>query len=91
MTVIKPEEFQLETVDDETPSTAASVGTDMLLLGLKALSQRALVALSAMFTLLTVGSAFALWWRVLPEPSVLQLVGLGLYAAFVLAIHMVKR
>jgi len=63
----------------------------MLLLGLKALSQRALVALSACYTLLTVASAFALWWRVLPEPSVFQLVGLGLYGIFILAVQVVRR
>lgn len=89
MAVIKPEQFQLETVDDD--ASKENVGTQMLLLGLKALSQRALVALSACFTLLTVASAFALWWRVLPEPSVFQLVGLGLYGVFVLAVHLVRR
>ena len=90
MTVIQPEQFQIEAIDepDQNKSDAAS---QMLFMALKALSQRALVALSACFTLITVGSAFALWWRVLPEPSVLQLVGLGLYALFLLSIHILRR
>ena len=90
MAVIQPEQFQIEAIDepDQNKSDAAS---QMLFMALKALSQRALVALSACFSLITVGSAFALWWRVLPEPSVLQLVGLGLYALFLLSIHILRR
>ena len=90
--------FTLEKEEVESPeapapasSAAESAGMHMLYLGLKALSQRALVAIAALFTLLTVASAFALWWRVLPDPSVFQLVGLGLYAVFILAIHLVRR
>ena len=87
--------FTLEKEEIEAPapasSSAKSAGMHMLYLGLKALSQRALVALSALFTLLTVASAFALWWRVLPDPSVFQLIGLGLYAIFILAVHLVRR
>ena len=87
--------FTLEKEEIEAPapasSSAESAGMHMLYLGLKALSQRALVALSALFTLLTVASAFALWWRVLPDPSVFQLIGLGLYAIFILAVHLVRR
>ena len=65
--------------------------TAMLLLGLKALSQRAVVALSHLFTLLTCISAFLLWQDVLPNPNSYQLVGLGLYGAFILMLHLVKR
>ena len=88
--VIQPEQFQLETVEDDKPERA-SIAPDVLLLALKALSQRALVAFSACFTLLTVASAFALWWRVMPDPTPFQLGGLGLYALFVLAVHMVRK
>lgn len=83
------ENFTLEA--EESDQSKSDAAAQMLVLALKALSQRALVALSACFTLLTVGSAFALWWRVLPDPSVLQLVGLGIYALFLLAIHFVRR
>lgn len=59
-------------------------------LALKALSQRALVAVSDLFTLLTVFSAFWLWHSI-PEPSVYQLIGLGMYGMFVLAANVIVR
>jgi hypothetical protein len=80
--------------DDETepkPSRVESVGINALMIGLGALSQRAVIGLSKLFTLLTVASAFMLWWSVLPNPSILQLVGLGLYAVFVLAANIIAR
>lgn len=65
--------------------------TAMLLLGLKTLSQRFIVALSNLFTLLTCVSAFILWQNVLPNPTGLQLTGLGLYGVFILLLHIVRR
>lgn len=65
--------------------------TAMLLLGLKTLSQRSVVALSNLFTLLTCVSAFILWQDVLPNPNGLQLTGLGLYGVFILLLHIVRR
>jgi hypothetical protein len=55
-----------------------------LMLALKALSQRALVALEACFTLVTVLLVWALWWRIIDEPSTNQIAALSLFAAFVL-------
>jgi hypothetical protein len=52
--------------------------------------QRALVALAACFTLLTVGSAFWLWYLT-PEPTDRQIVSLTIYACFVLAINVIVR
>jgi hypothetical protein len=66
------------------PSRASAAITDGLMLALKALSQRALVALAALEHLILAGSVFAIWLRVIAEPSELQLVGVGGYAAFVL-------
>jgi hypothetical protein len=80
--------------DDTTPeqsSQAERVGIQALTLGLQALSQRTVVALSRLFVLFATASAFALWWRVLPEPSVLQLIGLSIYAIFVLAASFIAR
>jgi hypothetical protein len=62
-----------------------------LMLGLGALSKRAIVALQSLFVLLATASAFILWWSVLPSPSVLQLVGLAGYALFVLAASVIVR
>jgi hypothetical protein len=63
----------------------------MILLGLKTLSQRMIIALGQLFTLLTCASAFALWYSVLPNPNALQLIGLGLYAGFILLLHLVRK
>lgn len=64
---------------------------EMLLLGLKTLSQRTLVALSNLFTLLTAFSVFWLWYITLPQPNIYQLVGLTLYGIFVLVLHCIRR
>jgi len=62
-----------------------------LMLGLGALSKRAIIALQSAFVLLATASAFALWWSVMPSPSILQLVGLSIYALFVLAASVIVR
>lgn len=88
-----PNQRQFTVVDDE-PGAPKSENSDAVMLALarkamtlETLAQRTLVSLASLFTLLTMASAFALWWRVLPDPSVMQLVGLGIYAALVLAIN----
>lgn len=86
----------VEETDPRSPPQAGEVrqagerATSVILFALKALSQRALIALESLFTLITVGSAFWLWMSI-PEPNVHQLVGLGMYAAFVLAANVIVR
>ena len=53
-----PTGFTLETEPEGKTDAAEKAGFEMLRMGLKALSQRALIAVSALFTLITVGSAF---------------------------------
>ena len=56
------------------------------------LSQKALIALGNLFSLITVISMFWLVLIVVPaDPSVKQLAGLGGYAAFVLIINWIVR
>ena len=43
------------------------------------------------FTAIALGTGFALWWRVLPEPSTPQLTGLGLYGAFMLLLILSRK
>jgi len=62
----------------------------MLGMALAALSQRALIALSACFTLLTVGSAFWLWMSI-RDPNPQQIISLTIYAGFVLAANLIVR
>lgn len=79
-------------VPDAEPSKTDQIALDVILLALKALSQRTLIALSQLFTLLTCASAFTLWYSVLPNPNSYQLVGLALYGGFVLLLlQIVKR
>ena len=77
--------------DEPAPRPKAeAAGTAMLLLGLKALSQRALAAVADLFTLATVGSAFWLWLSI-HEPNAYQLVSEAMYAVFVLAANWIVR
>ena len=66
------------------------VAIEMMGMALHALGQRALVALSACFTLLTVGSAFWLWMTI-PDPNPHQLISLSIYALLVIAINVIVR
>lgn len=72
------------------PSPSSGVATTALILALKALSQRALIAIDNLFTLATVGSAFWLWMSI-HDPNVYQLVGLGMYGGFVLIANWIVR
>lgn len=66
------------------------VAIAMLTIGLKALSQRALTAATDLFTLLTVASAFWLWWSI-PLPNDRQITSLTIYALFILAANYLVR
>jgi len=87
------EAFKLEVVPETEPSEggqARDAGMAMLMMGLKALSQRALIALSACFTLITVGSCFWLYMsRATLDPQ--ELILCGMYALFVLAANVIVR
>jgi prepilin signal peptidase PulO-like enzyme (type II secretory pathway) len=84
-----------EVVGPETDEPAAApppqLVTQMLTIALTALSQRALTALASLFSIVLAASAFVLWYMILPNPSPNQLVGLGMYAAFILALHVIRN
>lgn len=67
------------------------VAIRMMNMALAALSQRAVVAISSLFTLLTAASAFYLWMIALPTLDVLKIVGLSIYSLFVLALNIFGR
>lgn len=67
-----------------------AVAIAMLQIGLKALGQRALTAVTDLFTLITVSGAFYLW-MVTPHPDVFQIVSLSIYAVFTLAANWIVR
>ena len=91
------EPFRVINDDDEpskpskTDQALETAGMQALMLGLGALSKRAIIALQSAFVLLATGSAFILWWSVMPNPTVLQLTGLSIYALFVLAASVIVR
>lgn len=72
------------------PDPLISVGATALMLGLKALSQRAITAVADLFMLLTVGSAWWLWASI-PDPHPTQITALGIYAVFVLCANIIVR
>jgi hypothetical protein len=76
--------------DQSAPPTDHSHATKILLLSLAALSKRALIALADLFGLATVASVFWLWHST-PDPNVLQLIGLGMYAIFVAGVNVIVR
>jgi hypothetical protein len=59
-TATEPPQPQVQQPDPN----AVAVAVAMIQIGLKALSQRALTAATALFSLLTIGSAFWLWWSI---------------------------
>jgi hypothetical protein len=88
---------QFEVVEDDPPEQIKSddggqAAVDILLLLLKPLSQKTIIALGNLFSLLTVVSVFWLSLAIIPkDPSTQQLVGLGGYAAFVIAVNIIVR
>ena len=72
------------------PDAAPPRELGLLLLSLKALSQRALAAIADLFFLATAFSAWWLWYLT-PSPDAYQIVSLSIYAAFVLAANWLVR
>lgn len=86
--------FEIVQDEDENlaePNKTEQAATSILLLSLKALSQKAVVAAAALFSLLTVASVFWLAMSVIGNPNTYQLVGLGGYAGFILLINWIVR
>ena len=72
-------------------SKSAAFAASAIALGLKVLSQRALVALASLYSILVLGSAWYLFLVTLPNPSTFQLVGLALYGGLVIAVHLIMN
>lgn len=67
----------------------ANASLQLLLLALKTLSQRTLIAIAALRGMILAGSVFWLAMVIMPEPNTYKLVGLGLYSLFVLILEYV--
>lgn len=68
----------------ERKSWIPDAATALLITALKTLSQKTIVALASLVDFALIMSAFALWIMVIANPTILQLVGVGGYALFVL-------
>lgn len=82
-----------EVVPDEPehqPPEREAAGTGLLLLALKALSQRAVAAIGNLFTLTTVFGAWWLWYTT-PDPNSHQIISLSIFAVFILAANWLVR
>lgn len=66
------------------------VAIAMLTVALKALSQRALVAATDLFTLITCTGAFWLW-MLTPDPTYQQIIHNSIFALFILAANWIVR
>jgi hypothetical protein len=76
--------------EQHPPAPDNATAVRLLQIALIALSQRALIAAADLFTLLTVASAFWLWWSI-PAPNDRQIIALSIYALFVLAANWIVR
>jgi hypothetical protein len=75
----------------QPPSQNLDRITGMLMMALRALSQRTVIALASLVDLALAGSVFVLWLLVIAQPTQLQLVGLGMYGAFILICLWLRR
>ena len=84
--------FQAVEIPDDPPedSKAVAAAASAIGLALKALSQRAIAATRDVFTLLSVGSGFWLWFNI-PDPKPTQIIALSLYALFILSANVIVR
>ncbi len=72
------------------PAEDNKVAIALIMLGIKALSQRALTAATDLFTLITCFGAWYLWYLT-PNPSYQQIVHNSIFAVFILAANYIVR
>lgn len=81
-----------EPATEVPPSQAEhSLAVTMLTMSLKALSQKAIEAISKLFSLVLAGSVFFLAWSAMPNPTYYQITLFSLYAVFILSLHLVRK
>ncbi|TXH15065.1 MAG: hypothetical protein E6R03_07960 [Hyphomicrobiaceae bacterium] len=68
------------------PNQVSAAHIQILLLALKTLSQRTVLALAALKAMILAGTVFWLALTIMPEPSSLKLTGLAIYSIFILLV-----
>ena len=87
----KPPTAPLPSPTSDTAPRGYEQLISLLILALRALGERSINFVGHLIPVIALAMGFFLWYRVLPEPSVYQLVGLGLYGIFSLAMIAIKR
>lgn len=83
---------QFEVVEDEPSNPAPADPSRAVDILLAIFSEKTGAVVSGFYSLLTVGSLFWLSYDIIPhDPSVQQLIGLGGYAAFIIALNVIVR
>ena len=87
---------KFEVIEDNEPNEPAPAipahTLDTILDGLKALPRKTAEVFAKCFALLTVATVFCLSLMIIPyQPSAYQLVGLGGYCLFIIALNMITR
>ena len=82
--------------DSPTPRVVPASGGESRLLSLLAISlrqwsARAVIAFASLVHLLMLSSAFVVYLQVIGQPTVLQLIGTGMYSVFILAAVFIMR
>ena len=86
----EPVEIREEQPDPALARAANAAAVQALALGLKALSQRAIGGMRAMFTLASMGAVF--WvWTATPDPKPSQIVSMSIFAVVMLAANVIVR
>jgi hypothetical protein len=81
----------LEAPEPTTPDRRESMLVSLLVMTLRTLPAKLVIALAGLADLAMIASAFVLWLLVIDNPTTLQLVGVGGYATFVLIALFVRR
>lgn len=76
-------------IQKQPDNQASQASVQLLILALKTLSQRTLVALGALRGLVLAGSVFWAVLTILPDPNAYKLVGIGLYGLFCLVLEII--
>lgn len=84
---VSTEEFAPQQAQEQpNHAQASAVSLKLLVLALKTLSERTIVALAALKAMILAGTVFWLALTIMVEPTSAKLTGLAIYASFILLI-----
>lgn len=84
----EPLRKQWEVIEDEPVAQESHV--NLLTLALKTFSQRAIAAVTDLFTLVTIGAAWWLWYQT-PDPTPNQIISNSIFAVFIVVCNWLVR